>query len=190
MAETEHSNRRDLAHFLIDSLQGRSSATYEVHTREIPSRSILCLKRNVDGQAGAWAFGKEFIALLRDHPLPRMDGIAGAVYCIWWGEVSDDSGGPLEWCRPVPDDQSESLAAGFPELSLRVEPAHREAFVNIGAGGETSSAQWPLITEALHSWGDEEEVQPCDLSIRITYLAPLPRTDDSTPDYDFAVPFQ
>ena len=135
---------------------------YEVQTREFPSRSILCLKRNVDGWAGAWTLGK----------------------------VSDDSDGPLEWCRPAPQDQAEALAAGFAELSLRVEPAHQEAFVNIGPGGQTSSAQWQLVSEALHAWGDERGVRPSDLAMRITYLATPPRTKDSSPNCDFAVPFQ
>ena len=45
---------------------------YEVATREIPERSLLCLKRNVDEQ-GAWALGKEFIAILRERPLPKME---------------------------------------------------------------------------------------------------------------------
>ena len=140
-AETAHSTRRDLARFLIDSLNGRRSSMYEVQTREIPSRCILCLKRNVDGWVGVWALGKEFVALLKDHSLPLMKGRAGAVFCIYWGEISDDSDGPLEWCRPVPEDQAKTLAAGFPELSLRVEPAHREAFVDVGPGGQTSAPQ-------------------------------------------------
>ena len=37
---------------------------YEVWTREIPDRSLLCVKRNVVGVDRAWAFGKEFIVLL------------------------------------------------------------------------------------------------------------------------------
>jgi hypothetical protein len=28
---------------------------YEVSTRDIPDRSLLCLKRRVDGEPGAWA---------------------------------------------------------------------------------------------------------------------------------------
>jgi hypothetical protein len=39
--------------------------------------------------------------------------------------VSADSDGPIEWCKPVPDADAEGLAAQFPELTLRVEPAHR-----------------------------------------------------------------
>jgi hypothetical protein len=41
---------------------------YEVATREMPQRSLLCLKRNVD-VSGLWAFGEEFIAIIRDQAL-------------------------------------------------------------------------------------------------------------------------
>jgi hypothetical protein len=143
----------------------------------------------VEGEAGAWAFGKEFVGLLKERSLPHMEGRAGAVFCIYWGEVSDDSDGPLEWCRPVPNGEAEELATQFPELTLRTEPAHREAFVNIGPGGQTNAVQWQLVSESLRTWGDEREIEPNDLGVRITYLAPPPRTEDSAPDSDFAVPF-
>ena len=189
-AETDHAARRDLAGFLINRLNGRRSVMYEVETREIPRRSLLCLKRNVDGQAGAWALGKEFVGLFKERPAPRMEGRAGAAFCIYWGEISDDSDGPLEWCRPVPDEQAETLAAAFAELSLRTEPAHQEAFVNLGPGGQVSTPQWQLISESLHTWGGERGVQPSELGVRITYLATPPITNDSVPDCDFAVPLR
>ena len=47
-------------------------------TREMPERRVLCLKRNVD-EAGAWALGKEFIAIMRERPAPKIPGIEGAV---------------------------------------------------------------------------------------------------------------
>lgn len=187
--ETEHAARRDLADFVVKRLHGKRSVMYEVETRQIPSRSLLCLKRNVYVEAGAWAFGKEFVGLLKERTLPHMEGIDGAVFCIYWSEVSDDSDGPLEWCRPVPDEEAEALATQFPELTLRTEPAHLEAFVNIGPGGQTSAVQWQLVSESLHAWGEERGVEPNDMGVRITYLAPPPRTEDSTPDCDFAVPF-
>lgn len=162
---------------------------YEVETREVPRRSLLCLKRNVEGWADAWAFGKEFVGLLKERALPHIEGRTGAAFCIYWGEVNDDSDGPLEWCRPVPDEDAEVLATQFPELTLRTEPAHREAFVNIGLGDQTSGVEWQLVSESLHTWGEEHGVEPNDLGVRITYLAPPPRTEDSAPDCDFAVPF-
>jgi hypothetical protein len=53
------------------------------------------------GIDAAWTFGKEFISILRNHDLPKMDGRGGAFYCIWWGEVSDDSDGPTSARLPV-----------------------------------------------------------------------------------------
>lgn len=161
---------------------------YEVATRDIPARNVLCLKRSVEGAAGAWPFGKEFVSILREHRLPVMEGRAGAFFCIYWGEVSDDSDGPLEWCRPVPTDQAEQLAVEVPELVLRTEPAHREAFIHLGPGGQTEPAQWQLIAQSLHVWGEAQAVQPRELGARITYLADSTTPEGKGPDCDFAIP--
>ena len=168
---------------------------YEVAARQLPRRSLLCLKRKVD-EAGAWAFGKEFVGIARDPRLPRLKGREGAVFCIYWGQVSADSDGPVEWCKPVPDAEAEELAAQFPELTLRTEPAHREAYVDLGPGGQIDATQWELAYEALRSWRDAQGIDdkqlsltPEDLGVRITYLATPPITDTSVPDCDFAVPF-
>jgi len=83
--ESVHDARRELADYLVNRLSGKRSVMYEVATREIPERSVLCLKRNVDEQ-GAWALGKEFIAILRERPLPKMEGREGAMFSIYWGE--------------------------------------------------------------------------------------------------------
>jgi DNA-binding transcriptional MerR regulator len=188
--ETQHTARRDLARYLIDRMQGKRPAMYEVNTREIPARTVLSVKRSVEGIDGPWAFGKEFIAILRNHNLPKMDGRAGAFYCIWWGEVNDDSDGPLEWCRPVPTDQGEQLAIQVPELVLRSEPAHREAFIHLGRSPHAEPAEWPLITQSLLDWSQEHKVQPSDLGARMTYLADasVPDRETQGPDCDFALP--
>jgi hypothetical protein len=187
-AEVEHAARRDLAHYLVDLLSGKRSVMYEVSTRDIPGRSLLCLKRGVDGQEGAWAFGKEFVAMLRRHQLPRMQGRAGAAFCIYWGEVSDDSDGPIEWCRPVPDDRAAALAAQISDLHLRTEPEHREAFVHLGPGGQVGPAQWKLVSESLSAWTQKHAKPTRELGVRVTFLASQPVTETSAPDCDFAVP--
>jgi DNA-binding transcriptional MerR regulator len=133
--EAVHWMRHDLADHLVNRLRGkRTMITYEVATREIPERGLLCFERNVDEQAAS-ALGKEFIAIFQDRPLPRLTGPEDASFCIYWGEVNADSDGPVEWCRPVPDVQAETLASRYPELSPRTEPAHREAFVAFPWGG-------------------------------------------------------
>ena len=128
--EFAHDARRDLADYLVNRLSGERSVMYEVATREIPERSVLCLKRNVD-EKGAWALGKEFIAILRERPMPKMEGREGSMFSIYWGDVSADSDGPVEWCKPVPAADAKTLALHYPELSLRIEPAHHEAYVTL-----------------------------------------------------------
>ena len=152
----------------------------------MPDRSLLCVKRSVAGRDQAWAFGKEFIALLRHYQLPQLQGRAGAFFCIYWGEVSEDSDGPVEWCHPVPPDEAEALAARCPELTLRAEPAHQEAFVNIG-DGQIDGAGWQLVQQSLHAWSDQQPgILPADLGLRITYL---PSEVGQDGYQDFAVPF-
>ena len=200
-AEAAHDARRDLADYLVNRLSGKRSVMYEVTTREISERSLLCLKRNVDEQ-GAWALGKEFIAILRERPLPKMNGREGAMFTIYWGEVSADSDGPVEMCKPVPESDAKALASHYPELSLRTEPAHREAYVALpndalpaGPGGNPA-VQWQLAAESLRAWAQEQGIEderltlkPEDLGMRITYLATGPVTETSAPYCDFALPF-
>ena len=199
--EAAHDSRRDLAEYLVNKLRGKRSVMYEVATREIPERSVLCLKRNVDEQ-GAWALGKEFIAILRERPLPKMEGREGAMFSIYWGEVSADSDGPVEWCKPIPEADSQALASHYPELTLRTEPGHREAYVALpndaipsGPGGGPG-VQRQLVSEALRTWAEESgpnpeslTLKPEDLGMRITYLSNGPVTETSAPYCDFAVPF-
>lgn len=139
--------------------------------------------------------GKQFIGIVRDQRLPRSNGAESAVFCIYWGEVSEDSDGPVEWCKPVPDDAAETLAAQFPELTLRVEAAHREAYVALGKGGQVSPVEWRLVEQTLAAWAEEQGIEPEklttkpeDLGVRITYLAG-DSSSGSGPDCDFAIPF-
>jgi DNA-binding transcriptional MerR regulator len=193
-ADAAHDARRELADYLINRLRGKRSAVYEVSTREMPERSLLTLKRNVDEQ-GAWALGKEFIGILRERPLPRMQGREGAWFTIFWGEVSAESDGPMECCKPVPIAEAQSLAEHYPEFILRTEPAHREAFVSFGPYSGENPAQWQLASESLRNWAEENDPGGLELRFeelggpRITYLVVPPITAQSVPDCDFAIPF-
>jgi len=105
-AETRHAAQGELVTALVDRLTGRNTVMYEVASREMPQRSLLCLKRNVD-ESGQWALGKEFIAIIREQRLPRIPGREGAMFSIYWSQVSADSDGPVEWCKPVPAAEAE-----------------------------------------------------------------------------------
>ena len=65
---------------------------------------------------------------------------------------------PVEWCWPVPAEQAWVLAGQYPELTLRTEPAHREAYVPIPVG--TSPAEWQLVSEALRAWAAKHGLTP------------------------------
>jgi len=193
-AEAAHQARRELAKYVVNRLRGTRSDLYEVASREMPARSLLCLKRHVD-EAGAWALGKEFVAILRERPLPKLVGREGAMFTIYWGEVSADSDGPVEMCKPVPETDAKALASHYPELTLRTEPAHLEAFVALPAG-TPGNPGLQLASEALEAWASEHgfnperlAIKPEDLGVRITYLVSDPVTATSVPECDFAVPF-
>jgi hypothetical protein len=134
---------------------------YEVATREISERSLLCLKRNVDEQ-GQWAFGKEFIAILRERPLPKIEGRAGAFFCIQWG-----------W---------EAFVA-LPAGPGGVQAVHFQLAIE-------SLQAWGQEQEREHE-REPLALTPEDLGLRMTYLATGPVTETSVPDdyCDLALPF-
>ena len=74
--DAKHTSRAALAAYLIDELSGKRSVVYEINTREIPERSLLCIERNGTGETAAWAYGKEFIDLLRRYQLTEVPGRA------------------------------------------------------------------------------------------------------------------
>jgi DNA-binding transcriptional MerR regulator len=189
--EAAHDARRELADYLVNRLRGKRSVMYEVATREMPERNLLCLKRTVDVQ-GQFAFGKEFIAILRERPLPKLEGREGAFFCIYWSHPSADGDGLIEWCKPVPQAEARALAGHYPQLTLRTEPAHLEMFVALPAG--YGPVQWSLACESLDAWGQEQAKEhegdrlaltPEDLGLRTTYLAAGP----ADPGIDLAIPF-
>jgi DNA-binding transcriptional MerR regulator len=190
-AEAAHDARRELADYLVSRLSGMRPVMYEVATREIPERSLLCLKRTVAVQE-QFAFGKEFIAILRERPLPKIGGREGAFFCIYWSHPTADGDGLIEWCKPVPVGEAHTLAEHYPELTLRTEPAHLEMFVALPA--DYGAVQWGIACESLDAWGQEQALEhegdrlaltPDDLGLRTTYLA----TGPSEPGVDLAIPF-
>jgi hypothetical protein len=92
----------------------------------------------------------------------------------------------MEWCRPIPPDEAEALAARCPELTLRAEAAHQEAFVKIG-DGQIDGADWQVVSRSLEAWSElQHDMRPTSLGLRITYL---PSEAGLETYQDFAVPF-
>ena len=138
------------------------------------------------------------IAVLRERPLPKMEGREEATFSIYWGEVSTDSDGPVEWCKPVPESDAQALASHFPALSLRTEPTHREAYValpnaryRLTRAGARRAMATPV--RGMRTWAAEHGIDPESSGLRISGFGHLPRERaghrDSAPFCDFAVPF-
>ena len=191
-AEADHAARRDLAGYLVDRLAGKRNVMYEVKVRDIPARSLLCLLRHASNHQEVWAMGKEVIGMLKAQPVPvpRIEGVAGAAFLIYYGEVNQDSDGPVEFCWPVPQDLAGQLAASFPGLTLRTEPAHQEAYVHLDQ--DPPAAQWQAVSDSALAWVAEQQRLPSDLGVRVTLLATTaPVTDASRRGgSDFALPLR
>lgn len=187
--EAGHAARRGLVGNLVDRLTGKRNVMHEVKVRDIPARSLLCLLRHASSEQEVWDLGKEVIGMLKAQPTPRVDGVAGAAFLIYYGEVNQDSDGPVEFCWPVPQDLADQLAAGFPGLTLRTEPAHQEAYFRVGQD-QLTAVQSQLISDPLGAWAAEQQRQPSDLPFRVTLLTTTaPVAEASTPGgIDFALP--
>jgi DNA-binding transcriptional MerR regulator len=183
-AEAGHNGRRELALHLLDRLHGKEPAMYDVEVRDLPARQLLCLQRHLHATEMV-TVGREFVGKFRHGGAPQLDGVAGAPFVIFYGHVSEDSDGPVEWCWPVPGEQAAEQARQFPELTLRTDPAHQEAFVHLPSA-EEAGRQWLPVTQAMETWAQAHHRQPAGW---IRQLLIWPRTSPGYgPECDFAVP--
>ncbi|WP_410591576.1 MerR family transcriptional regulator [Amycolatopsis sp. lyj-23] len=160
-AEAEHAAQRVLVGRLVDHLHGKEPAMYEVDVRDIPERKLLSVVSRVSEDEFEAMTRELFIHRLRRSGVPRVAGVAGAPFTIYHGEVSGDSDGPVEWCWPVPGDRAAEIAAGFPDLTLRTEPAHQEAFVRQETPGPWAGAnQVEVAVGTLFAWASQRNRQP------------------------------
>lgn len=149
-AEFEHHGRRVLAGYLVDELEGRAAPRFDVRVRTVPERRLLTLRRHVTPEELVLVGRDLLITRMREAGVPRPANELEAPFVIYHGLVTADSDGPVEWCRPLRPDDAEGVAARFPDLGLRTEPEHEEAYVHRPTA-ETDPEAW-LVMEALAAW--------------------------------------
>jgi DNA-binding transcriptional MerR regulator len=189
-AEAEHAARRSMAALLADELQGRRSHMCEVEVRDVPERKLLCVVSRMH-QAELVERSRElFIRPIQAAALPQVPGDAGAAFMIFHGEVSGDSDGPVEWCKPVPQDRAEECAALLPQLTLRTEPAHQEAYVRLAAADMADGGtEAELALRDLRDWATRERREPGG-AIRMVLSRTLADGADAQQQRQFAVPLR
>jgi DNA-binding transcriptional MerR regulator len=179
LASADFAARSAVIDLLLHRLTGEDHPMYDVTVRDMPARSLLTAQRHVTVDE-ITAFTTELVLRLGGRA-PGLPGITGAPFLIYYGEVSADGDGPVEWCRPVPDDIADHYG-----LTLRVEPAHREAYVRLTAA-QTDATHGVLAGEALDRWCAENGEKPASAARQI-FIADLRAAAPGDPACDVAVP--
>ncbi|MEO6823015.1 MAG: hypothetical protein ABI468_11535, partial [Candidatus Nanopelagicales bacterium] len=87
------------------------------------------------------------------------DGSNGAPYLIFYGDVSEDSDGPLELCRPIRDEVTVDTGRLGADVQVREEGAHDEVYVRL----TQSQMGWPAmlpVVDALDAWATSNGRNP------------------------------
>jgi DNA-binding transcriptional MerR regulator len=178
--ESATAERRVLVSYLQARLKGDDMATYDIQTRTIPGRKLVAITRHVHANETGPFFSDAFARLRAAGP--GLEGIAGCPFVVYYGEVSDDSDGPVELCRPVATDPAES------DLQARTEPSHEEVFIRVAM----KDMGWPALApavDALEAWIRERRRAPAG-ALRQVLIADQRTAQPDTPVCDLSVPLR
>ena len=182
--EAAADERRGLVDYLQVRLRGEDYPMYEIELRSMPERTVLSINRHVD-LPGTERFFRDAFASLRAAG-PGLEGIAGAPFLVFYGEVSEDSDGPLELCRPVAAVAEGAEPQG--DVRRRVEPAHEEAYIRL----RMKEMGWPALLpacDALERWAREQAREPAG-PLRQVLIADQRTAAPETPVCDLSVPLR
>ncbi|HVT77432.1 MAG TPA: helix-turn-helix domain-containing protein, partial [Acidimicrobiales bacterium] len=189
-ADADHAAKRELLLHVVRGLSGEEKTMYEVEVRQVPERRLLSLLKRVHENEVVAVSRATFLVPLREAGLPRIEGVDGASFVIYHGEVSADSDGPIEWCRPLPHDAADAAAARFPQFQLRTEPAHEEAFVHRGDAATWSATDAELAFRAILDWAAQHGREPGG-AVRVAFIADAnTAASGHGPDGEFVVPLK
>lgn len=184
--ESVMADRRVLVSYIQAKLTGADMARYDVQTRMIPERMLLSTSRHLHADETDAFFGEAF-ARLRSAA-PGVAGIAGCPFLVFYGEVSDDSDGPMELCRPVAPGSAVAPAAAMADVQLRTAPAHDEVFIRLAM----KDMGWPALApavDALEAWIREQRREPAG-ALRQVLIADQRTAAPATLVCDLSVPLR
>lgn len=138
--ERRIASQRELATHLQIRLSGdeRSFGIFEIRERDVPEQLVITEQRHIGPEElPGWlgAATRRLVTAARKY-----GGLAGPTFAVYHGEVNLDSDGPVELCAPV-----DPRLDATPEVAMRREPAHREAYVRL----RKVQVQYPQILSAF-----------------------------------------
>jgi DNA-binding transcriptional MerR regulator len=181
---TEAAERRAVVAYLRARLTGAPPTMYDIQTRTIADREVLSINRHVHLDATPAFFDEAFPRLRAGGS--GLAGIDGAPYLVFYGEVSADSDGPLELCRPVAP--STTPSAGDGEVGRRTEAAHDEVYIRLTRREMGWPAMVPAV-DALEAWIDEHRREAAG-PLRQVLIADQRTASDDTAVCDLTVPLR
>jgi DNA-binding transcriptional MerR regulator len=184
--ETLTAERRALVHYLLTRHEGDDHTMYDIKLRHVGERGLFTISRHVHADAAGEFFGAALQRLR--SAAPGLPGVDGVPFLVYYGEVSDDSDGPMELCRPVGFAAGETVIASMPEVQLRREPAHDEAFIRLTRAEVAWPSMLPAI-DALERWLSEQGRQPLGPP-RQLMIADWRTAPPDAPACDLAVPLR
>jgi DNA-binding transcriptional MerR regulator len=188
--ESATAERRVLVSYIQARLKGTDMARYDIQTRTIPGRKLVAITRHVHANEAGPFFSDAFARLRAAGP--GVEGIAGCPFVVYYGEVSDDSDGPVELCRPVAADPEDPDAADSDpadsDLEARSEPSHEEVFIRVAK----KDMGWPALApaaDALEAWIRERRREPAG-AMRQVLIADQRTAKPDAPVCDLSVPLR
>jgi len=182
--ESATAERRILASYIQARLTGGDMPSYDITTRALPRRTILSISRHLHGHETK-AFFADAFARLRSAA-PGLEGVAGCPYLIFYGEVSEDSDGPMELCRPVSGRPDE--ITGAEDVQVREEPEHTEAYIRLAMKDMGWPAMAPAV-DALEAWVRGQRRAPAG-ALRQVLIGDQRTASPDTPVCDLSIPLK
>ena len=183
--ESATAERRVLVSYIQARLKGDDMARYDIQTRTVPGRTLVAITRHVHANEAGPFFSDAFARLRAAGP--GIEGVAGCPFVVYYGEVSDDSDGPVELCRPVAAGPAGPGPAD-PDLEARTEPSHEEVFIRVAM----KDMGWPALApaaDALEAWITERRRAPAG-ALRQILIADQRTAEPDTPVCDLSVPLR
>lgn len=185
--EATAGERRELVAYLRERLTGGGPMPYQIEQRSLPARTVVSISRYLRSHETD-AFFDDAFGRLRALG-PGLKGIAGAPYLIFYGEVSEDSDGPMELCRPVAADREALDGAVAGDMQVRIEGAHDEGYIRM----PYRDVGWPAIQpaiDALERWTREQGREPAGGGLRQVLIWDQRQAEPDTLVLDLTIPLR